>query len=83
MLITLSAFVLNRSHVLSSLILLEYIILSIYLRAVVRHSAPMSDILKIITLFTVSATAAATGLRLLIPLTSSHGHDYFSRFNIL
>nr|AGY61251.1 NADH dehydrogenase subunit 4L [Halocaridina rubra] len=78
-----ASFVGSRKHFLSTLLSLEYIMLSIFWflgAAVVDLGSDMYFVLFFITL---SACEGALGLALLVSVVQTHGSDNFNSFSVL
>lgn len=76
-------FTLNRKHLLSILLSLEYIVLSLFLLLFIYlNLLNYQNFFRIIFL-TFRVCEGALGLSILVSIIRTHGNDYFQRFNIL
>nr|YP_009424537.1 NADH dehydrogenase subunit 4L [Chlorotocus crassicornis]ASU92683.1 NADH dehydrogenase subunit 4L [Chlorotocus crassicornis] len=77
------AFISVRKHLLSTLLSLEFIMLSIFwfMSSVVVNLG--GDCYFLLFFLTLAACEGALGLSLLVSIVRSHGNDNFSSFNTL
>nr|UEP16615.1 NADH dehydrogenase subunit 4L [Botanophila rubrifrons] len=75
-------FVLNRKHLLSMLLSLEYIVLMLYFLLFIYLNMLNSEFFLLMFL-TFSVCEGALGLSILVSMIRTHGNDYFQSFNIL
>nr|UFP92434.1 NADH dehydrogenase subunit 4L [Gymnopternus bomiensis] len=76
-------FVLNRKHLLSMLLSLEYIVLSLFgLLFMCLMSLSYQSFFTMMFL-TFSVCEGALGLSILVSLIRTHGNDYFQSFSVL
>nr|QNE85644.1 NADH dehydrogenase subunit 4L [Poecilobothrus nobilitatus] len=76
-------FVLNRKHLLSMLLSLEYIVLSLFgLLFMYLMSLGYQSFFTMMFL-TFSVCEGALGLSILVSLIRTHGNDYFQSFSVL
>nr|YP_009371142.1 NADH dehydrogenase subunit 4L [Muscina angustifrons]ARR28377.1 NADH dehydrogenase subunit 4L [Muscina angustifrons] len=79
----LLTFILNRKHLLSMLLSLEYIVLSLFfLLFMYLNMMNFSNFFSMMFL-TFSVCEGALGLSILVSMIRTHGNDYFQSFNIL
>jgi NADH-ubiquinone oxidoreductase chain 4L len=79
----LIVFVLNRKHLLSMLLRLEYIVLSLFcILFFYLILINYQEYLRIIFL-TFRVCEGALGLSILVSIIRTHGNDYFQSFRIL
>nr|UPX88651.1 NADH dehydrogenase subunit 4L [Hydraena nigrita] len=76
-------FCLNRKHLLSMLLSLEFIILSLYFNMFIYLSYYTNEFYFSMIFMTMSVCEGVLGLSILVSLVRSHGNDYFQSFNIL
>nr|ACB73020.1 NADH dehydrogenase subunit 4L [Colobus angolensis] len=83
--ISLLGMLIYRSHLMSSLLCLEGMMLSLFimntLMALNMHS-PLTNIVSI-TLLVFAACEAAVGLALLVSISSTYGLDHIQNLNLL
>nr|YP_010022256.1 NADH dehydrogenase subunit 4L [Asyndetus clavipes]QOL12446.1 NADH dehydrogenase subunit 4L [Asyndetus clavipes] len=79
----LIVFVLNRKHLLSMLLSLEYIVLSLFCLLFFYLSIVDYQSFFSMMFLTFSVCEGALGLSILVSLIRTHGNDYFQSFNIL
>nr|UXX49961.1 NADH dehydrogenase subunit 4L [Chrysotus sp.] len=79
----LIGFILNRKHLLSMLLSLEYIVLSLF--CILLFYLMLIDFQGFFTMMflTFSVCEGALGLSILVSLIRTHGNDYFQSFSIL
>nr|YP_010400226.1 NADH dehydrogenase subunit 4L [Mesembrina meridiana]UQS75925.1 NADH dehydrogenase subunit 4L [Mesembrina meridiana] len=76
-------FVLNRKHLLSMLLSLEYIVLSLFFLLFIYLNMFNFEFFFSMMFLTFSVCEGALGLSILISMIRTHGNDYFQSFNIL
>nr|QLY90210.1 NADH dehydrogenase subunit 4L [Hydraena gracilis] len=76
-------FCLNRKHLLTMLLSLEFIILSLYFNMFLYLSYYSNEYYFSMIFMTMSVCEGVLGLSILVSLVRSHGNDYFQSFNIL
>lgn len=76
-------FVLNRKHLLSILLSLEYIVLVLFLLLYIYLNILNYERFFRIIFLTFRVCEGALGLSILVSIIRTHGNDYFQRFNIL
>nr|AGZ19015.1 NADH dehydrogenase subunit 4L [Idiocranium cf. russeli BMNH 2008.409] len=83
--ISMTGLTFHRTHFLSALICLEGMMLSIYMGMAMWCSQTESMILSLspMTLLTMSACEAGTGLAILVATTRTHGSDLMQNMNLL
>nr|AGZ18976.1 NADH dehydrogenase subunit 4L [Gymnopis multiplicata] len=83
--ISLTGLALHRTHLLSALICLEGLMLSLFLSLTLWCSQTESMLLSLspMTLLTLSACEASTGLAILVATTRAHGSDLMKNLNLL
>nr|YP_010868384.1 NADH dehydrogenase subunit 4L [Caridina pseudogracilirostris]WGU19670.1 NADH dehydrogenase subunit 4L [Caridina pseudogracilirostris] len=74
------SFVGRRKHLLSTLLSLEYIMLSVFWLMVLSVSFLGGDSYFILFFLTLAACEGALGLALLVSVVRTHGNDNFSSF---
>nr|YP_009515644.1 NADH dehydrogenase subunit 4L [Nannophya pygmaea]ATL58832.1 NADH dehydrogenase subunit 4L [Nannophya pygmaea] len=76
------SFVSKRKHLLSTLLSLEFIVLSLffYVFCVLLF---YFDLYFLMYFLTFGVCEGALGLGILVSMIRSHGNDYFSSFNVL
>nr|YP_009407014.1 NADH dehydrogenase subunit 4L [Typhlatya consobrina]ASA39550.1 NADH dehydrogenase subunit 4L [Typhlatya consobrina] len=79
----LVSFVGSRKHLLSTLLSLEYIMLSIFWLMSMSVVNLGEDSYFILFFLTLAACEGALGLALLVSLVRTHGSDNFSSFSVL
>nr|YP_009406988.1 NADH dehydrogenase subunit 4L [Typhlatya monae]ASA39524.1 NADH dehydrogenase subunit 4L [Typhlatya monae] len=77
------SFVGARKHFLSTLLSLEYIMLSIFWLMSVIMVNLGGDLYFILFFLTLAACEGALGLALLVSMVRTHGSDNFSSFSVL
>nr|YP_009522704.1 NADH dehydrogenase subunit 4L [Caridina indistincta A]AXQ36843.1 NADH dehydrogenase subunit 4L [Caridina indistincta A] len=75
-----SSFVGRRKHLLSTLLSLEYIMLSVFWLMVLMISFLGGDGYFVLFFLTLAACEGALGLALLVSVVRTHGNDNFSSF---
>nr|YP_010693850.1 NADH dehydrogenase subunit 4L [Tachina punctocincta]WCD42080.1 NADH dehydrogenase subunit 4L [Tachina punctocincta] len=76
-------FVLNRKHLLSMLLSLEYIVLSLFLMLFIYLNMMNYENYFSMMFLIFSVCEGALGLSILVSMIRTHGNDYFQSFNIL
>nr|YP_010385083.1 NADH dehydrogenase subunit 4L [Lydina aenea]UPL65093.1 NADH dehydrogenase subunit 4L [Lydina aenea] len=76
-------FVLNRKHLLSMLLSLEYIVLSLFLLLFIYLSMMSFEGFFSMMFLVFSVCEGVLGLSILVSMIRTHGNDYFQSFNIL
>nr|WJZ53066.1 NADH dehydrogenase subunit 4L [Pollenia vera] len=76
-------FVLNRKHLLSMLLSLEYIVLSLFLLLFIYLNMLNFEFFFSMMFLVFSVCEGALGLSILVSMIRTHGNDYFQSFNIL
>nr|YP_009406910.1 NADH dehydrogenase subunit 4L [Typhlatya taina]ASA39433.1 NADH dehydrogenase subunit 4L [Typhlatya taina] len=79
----LISFIGSRKHLLSTLLSLEYIMLSIFWLMSVSVVNLGEDSYFILFFMTLAACEGALGLALLVSVVRTHGSDSFSSFSVL
>nr|WDE73850.1 NADH dehydrogenase subunit 4L [Lophosia sp.] len=77
------SFAMNRKHLLSMLLSLEYIVLSLFLMMFIYLNMINYEYFFITMFLTFSVCEGALGLSILVSMIRTHGNDYFQSFNIL
>nr|QID03244.1 NADH dehydrogenase subunit 4L [Formicosepsis sp. LX2018-01] len=77
------SFVLNRKHLLLMLLILEYMVLTMFL--IMFYFLNMMNYENFFSMIflTFSVCEGALGLSILVSLIRTHGNDYFQSFNVL
>nr|QNN85699.1 NADH dehydrogenase subunit 4L [Bengalia sp. DZ-2020] len=76
-------FVMNRKHLLSMLLSLEYIVLSLFLMLFIYLNMLNYENFFSMMFLVFSVCEGALGLSILVSMIRTHGNDYFQSFNIL
>nr|WUV40953.1 NADH dehydrogenase subunit 4L [Dolichopus linearis] len=76
-------FVLNRKHLLSMLLSLEYIVLSLFGLLFMYLMVLGYQSFFTMMFLTFSVCEGALGLSILVSLIRTHGNDYFQSFSVL
>nr|WJZ53062.1 NADH dehydrogenase subunit 4L [Pollenia leclercqiana] len=76
-------FVMNRKHLLSMLLSLEYIVLSLFLLLFIYLNMLNYEFFFSMMFLVFSVCEGALGLSILVSMIRTHGNDYFQSFNIL
>uniref|UniRef100_UPI00315CE12D NADH dehydrogenase subunit 4L n=1 Tax=Paraclius curvispinus TaxID=3133235 RepID=UPI00315CE12D len=76
-------FVLNRKHLLSMLLSLEYIVLSLFSLLFMYLMFLSYQSFFTMMFLTFSVCEGALGLSILVSLIRTHGNDYFQSFSLL
>jgi NADH-ubiquinone oxidoreductase chain 4L len=77
------SFISSRKHLLSSLLRLEFIVLSIFFFFFFFLNFFNFELYFTIFFLTFSVCEGALGLAILVSLIRTHGNDYFNSFSIL
>nr|AIG22975.1 NADH dehydrogenase subunit 4L [Caluromys lanatus] len=74
-----------RSHLMSTLLCLEGMMLSlfIFMAILISHFHILSTSMMPLILLVFSACEAGVGLALLVSISNSHGNDYVQNLNLL
>nr|UJG45302.1 NADH dehydrogenase subunit 4L [Cerodontha fulvipes] len=76
-------FVTNRKHLLSMLLILEYIMLSLFYALFLFLLFKNYELYFSMVFLTFAVCEGALGLSILVSMIRTHGNDYFQSFNIL
>nr|YP_010533960.1 NADH dehydrogenase subunit 4L [Condylostylus luteicoxa]UXX49974.1 NADH dehydrogenase subunit 4L [Condylostylus luteicoxa] len=76
-------FVLNRKHLLSMLLSLEFIVLSLFCLLMVFLLSLSNQSFFSMMFLTFSVCEGALGLSILVSMIRTHGNDYFQTFSVL
>lgn len=76
-------FVSNRKHLLSTLLRLEFIVLSLFLFIFIYLNLYNYEGFFRIIFLTFRVCEGALGLSILVSIIRTHGNDYFNTFSIL
>ncbi len=76
-------FVSNRKHLLSTLLRLEYIVLSLFIFLFFYLNFINYEIYFSIFFLTFCVCEGVLGLSILVSIIRTHGNDYFQSFSIL
>nr|QHZ87499.1 NADH dehydrogenase subunit 4L [Agriocnemis femina]QTZ98193.1 NADH dehydrogenase subunit 4L [Agriocnemis femina] len=79
----LFSFVMKRKHLLSTLLSLEFMVLSIYLYMFILLISAFFDLYFLMYFLTFSVCEGALGLSILVSLIRSHGSDQFINLNMI
>nr|WEG23133.1 NADH dehydrogenase subunit 4L [Siphona sp. 1 HNL-2023a] len=77
------SFVMNRKHLLSMLLSLEYIVLSLFLLLFIYLNMINNEFFFSMMFLVFSVCEGALGLSIMVSMIRTHGNDYFQSFNIL
>nr|UJG45127.1 NADH dehydrogenase subunit 4L [Tachinidae sp.] len=77
------SFVLNRKHLLSMLLSLEYIVLSLFLMLFIYLNMMNFESFFSMMFLTFSVCEGVLGLSILVSMIRTYGNDYFQSLNIL
>lgn len=77
------AFISNRKHLLSTLLRLEFIVLSLFIFLFFILDVLNFELYFTILFLTFSVCEGALGVSILVSIIRTHGNDYFSSFSIL
>ena len=81
--IGVTRFVIARKHLLSSLLSLEFIVLSLFFMLIVFLNIINFEIYFRIIFLTFRVCEGALGISIIVSLIRTHGNDYFNSFSIL
>nr|YP_003331376.1 NADH dehydrogenase subunit 4L [Apatides fortis]ACM45059.1 NADH dehydrogenase subunit 4L [Apatides fortis] len=81
--LSLFSFCLNRKHLLSLLLSLEFIALSLFGLIVLKFSYYNYESFFLMVFLTFAVCEGSLGLSILVSMVRTHGNDYFSSFNVL
>lgn len=76
-------FVINRKHLLSTLLSLEFIVLSLFLIVLLFLRFFNYEFYFRIFFLTFRVCEGALGISILVSIIRTHGNDYFNSFSIL
>nr|YP_010730240.1 NADH dehydrogenase subunit 4L [Biomeigenia flava]WEG23055.1 NADH dehydrogenase subunit 4L [Biomeigenia flava] len=76
-------FVLNRKHLLSMLLSLEYIVLSLFLMMFIYLNLINYEFFFSMMFLVFSVCEGSLGLSILVSMIRMYGNDYFQSFSIL
>nr|ALO77217.1 NADH deshydrogenase subunit 4L [Glaresis sp. GLA01] len=79
----LFSFCINRKHLLSMLLSLEFVVVSLYFNLFLYLGLLDFECYFSIIFLTMSVCEGALGLSILVSLVRTHGNDYFQSFNLL
>nr|UEP15888.1 NADH dehydrogenase subunit 4L [Neocaridina davidi] len=79
----IGSFVGSRKHLLSTLLSLEYIMLSVFWLMILMIGFMGNDSHFVLFFLTLAACEGALGLALLVSVVRTHGNDNFSSFMVL
>uniref|UniRef100_UPI0030FE2CC5 NADH dehydrogenase subunit 4L n=1 Tax=Prodasineura autumnalis TaxID=193254 RepID=UPI0030FE2CC5 len=79
----LISFVSKRKHLLSTLLSLEFLVLSVYFYMFFVLFFTLYDAYFLMYFLTISVCEGTLGLSILVCMIRSHGGDYFGIFNML
>nr|YP_003875599.1 NADH dehydrogenase subunit 4L [Euphaea formosa]ADM33816.1 NADH dehydrogenase subunit 4L [Euphaea formosa] len=77
------SFVGKRKHLLSTLLSLEFLVLSLFFYMFVVLVFNVFDLYFLMYFLTFSVCEGALGLSILVSMIRSHGTDYFGAFSML
>lgn len=77
------SFVLIRKHLLSTLLSLEFIVLSLFFILLFYLSIQNFEIYFSMFFLVFSVCEGALGISLIVSIIRTHGNDYFNSFSIL
>jgi NADH-ubiquinone oxidoreductase chain 4L len=77
------SFVINRKHLLSILLRLEFIVLSLFLLLLIFLNFLNYELYFRILFLTFRVCEGALGVSILVSIIRTHGNDYFNSFSIL
>nr|YP_009441730.1 NADH dehydrogenase subunit 4L [Anatis ocellata]AOY39275.1 NADH dehydrogenase subunit 4L [Anatis ocellata] len=81
--ISMLSFSLNRKHLLTMLLSMEFVILVLFMFMYMYFMNFNFEFYFVLIFLTMSVCESAMGLALLVSLIRSYGNDYFNSFNIL
>nr|YP_004935240.1 NADH dehydrogenase subunit 4L [Cramptonomyia spenceri]AET13065.1 NADH dehydrogenase subunit 4L [Cramptonomyia spenceri] len=76
-------FISNRKHLLSTLLSLEFIVLSLFIFLFIYLNLHNYELSFSMMFLTFSVCEGALGLGILVSMIRTHGNDYFQSFSIL
>nr|YP_010236188.1 NADH dehydrogenase subunit 4L [Desmomyia sinensis]QTD82962.1 NADH dehydrogenase subunit 4L [Desmomyia sinensis] len=76
-------FVSNRKHLLSTLLSLEFMVLSLFMFIYMLLSLYNYEMFFSMMFLTFSVCEGALGLSILVSMIRTHGNDYFQSFSVL
>lgn len=82
-LIGILGFTLNRKHLLTTLLSMEFVILVLFLFIYICFLRFDYELYFVLIFFTISVCESAIGLSLIVALIRSYGNDYFNSLNVL
>nr|YP_009503737.1 NADH dehydrogenase subunit 4L [Lasioderma serricorne]AWY13622.1 NADH dehydrogenase subunit 4L [Lasioderma serricorne] len=77
------SFVLNRKHLLTLLLSLEFMIITLYFGLILYMNMYMYEFFFLMIFLTISVCESALGLSILVVMMRMYGNDYFKTFNVL
>nr|AXS65637.1 NADH dehydrogenase subunit 4L [Histeroidea sp. 4 KM-2017] len=77
------SFSLKRKHLLLMLLILEFLVLSLYFGLMMWANLLGFNLYLGMLFLTMSVCEGVMGLSILVSLIRSHGNDYFMNYNIL
>lgn len=77
------SFVINRKHLLSILLRLEFIVLSLFIMLLLFLNFLNYELYFRILFLTFRVCEGALGVSILVSIIRTHGNDYFNSFSIL
>nr|QBF44177.1 NADH dehydrogenase subunit 4L [Thaumalea sp. ZK-2019] len=78
-----SSFISGRKHLLSTLLSLEFMVLSLFMFFILGLNIMNYEMYFTMMFLTFSVCEGALGLSILVSLIRTHGNDYFQTFSIL
>ena len=82
-LIGIFTFVINRKHLLSTLLCLEFIVLSLFLIIILYLNFFNYELYFRLFFLVFRVCEGALGVSILVSIIRTHGNDYFNSFSIL
>nr|YP_010401679.1 NADH dehydrogenase subunit 4L [Symphoromyia crassicornis]UQU69102.1 NADH dehydrogenase subunit 4L [Symphoromyia crassicornis] len=82
-LVGILAFISNRKHLLSTLLSLEFIVLSLFLFLFIYLNLINFESFFSMLFLIFSVCEGALGLSILVSMIRTHGNDYFQTFSVL
>nr|YP_010586234.1 NADH dehydrogenase subunit 4L [Himalopsyche eos]UZZ43996.1 NADH dehydrogenase subunit 4L [Himalopsyche eos] len=73
----------NRKHLLIVLLMLEFMVLSLFLLMVLELMCLDNEVYFLVLFLVFSVCEGALGLSILVQMIRTHGSDYFQVFNLL
>nr|YP_009250762.1 NADH dehydrogenase subunit 4L [Rhinotermes hispidus]AMX23115.1 NADH dehydrogenase subunit 4L [Rhinotermes hispidus]URH16771.1 NADH dehydrogenase subunit 4L [Rhinotermes hispidus] len=77
------SFTSNRSHLLSTLLSLEFIVLALYLFLYYYFCSFSFNLYFVVYFLVFSVCESSLGLSILVSMIRSHGNDYFQSYSVL